>query len=122
MAPRGFQRVETVERRQPSEAKIARKRLDLVRRAEPVEHPGLRQQREELQRTALARERGAGAAEDFDLGRSDDFDRDDSGLGRITEEQAVVVKLPADLLITAHRGFRAGIVARARRASQPSAR
>jgi hypothetical protein len=66
-----------------------------------------------------SRERCARAAENLDLGRSDDLDRDDPGFDRITKELPVVIKLPADLLITAHRGFRAGIVARARRASQP---
>ena len=122
MAPRGFQRVEAVEGREPSEAEVALQRFDLVRRAEPIEHPGLRQQRKKLQWTTLARERCAIAAENLDLGRGDDLDRHDSGLGRVTEEQPVVVKLPAYLLITAHRGFRAGIVTRARRASQRLAR
>ncbi len=119
MAPRSFQRIKAVEGRKPSKTEVAFQRLYLVRRTEPVEHPGLRQQREELERMALAREGGADAAENLDLGRSDDLDRHDSGFGRVTKEQPVVVKLPADLVITAHRGFRAGIVARARRASQP---
>ncbi len=103
MTPRGLERVDTVEGRKPAQTKVAGQRRDLVRRAQTVEHPGFGEQGKKRERAALALERGTYTAVDLDLARRGDLDGDDSGLGRITEEQPIVVKLAADLLVAAHR-------------------
>ncbi len=74
----------------------------LMRRAETAQRFGIVDDREQLDGAALAHEALAVALEDLDLGARRDFDRDDSALGGIAEQQAIAVELRRDFLPAAH--------------------
>src|ERR1700722_4436051 len=73
-----------------------------MRRLEPAQRVAIFDDGEELKGPPFAHDMVAVALEDFDLGARGYFDRDDAGLGRIAEQQAIAVELRRYFLPATH--------------------